>query len=43
MGNAPFWLKVEKSLGKLVEARRAQVFSIGAVEAGKLDALRKAG
>jgi DNA invertase Pin-like site-specific DNA recombinase len=41
-GNDQFWLKVEKSLGKLIEARRAQVFQLGAVEVEKLDALRKA-
>jgi len=41
-GNDQFWLRIERSLGKLVEARRAQVFQIGAVEVGKLDALRKA-
>lgn len=41
-GNDAFWMKIERSLGKLVEARRAQVFQLGAVEVGKLDALRKA-
>ena len=42
-GNDQFWMKIERGLGKLIEARRAQVFSIGAVEVRKLEALRKAG
>jgi len=38
-----FWLKLERSLGKLIEAHRAQVFQIGAVSVEKMEALRKAG
>lgn len=42
-GNDQFWLKVERSLGKLVESRRGQVFQIGAVGVEKVEELKKAG
>ena len=40
-GNDAFWLKIERSLGRLIEARRAQVFQLGAVPVAAMDALRK--
>jgi hypothetical protein len=35
-GNDPFWLKVEKALGRLVDSRRGQVFRIGAMPVEKV-------
>lgn len=44
-GNDPFWLKIEKSMGKLIDARRGQVFQISAMPVEKIEQveeLRKA-
>jgi len=42
-GNDGFWLKVEKSLGRLVDARRGQVFQVGAVSVEKVEGMGKVG
>lgn len=36
-GNDSFWIKVEKALGRLVDARRGQVFQIGAVSVADIE------
>jgi hypothetical protein len=36
IANDAFWLKIEKGLGKVIEARRGQVFQIGAMPVEKI-------
>lgn len=38
-GNDAFWIKVENGLGKLVDARRGQVFQISAAPIEKIESL----
>jgi len=41
-GNDQFWIRVEQSLGKLVESRRGRVFDVRAAPVHVVEAMNKA-